>query len=122
MNLSNKIGLEIFSGLTEPETGLPKPKGFTWGATLRRAGEVRMGIALELLEPMMNGGLSPAELKLEIFRVTITLLHETAVRYHTHYPDRLCWAASKISEMQRTNKYIARDLDGYIRSTSKCER
>lgn len=86
LDISDKIGLSLHSGLTYEGSGCPLEAGeFTFGVTVRdRAGEIRIYIALEILECLMRDELTPAERKLEIFRVAVTLLHETAVRYHTN--------------------------------------
>lgn len=83
IDIADKVIFGLTSGSTIEYTGLPirSEESFNCGVTTRdTAGNVYVALAFEMLEPLMRGHLTSAEIKMEYFRVSITLLHEFAVR------------------------------------------
>lgn len=89
-DIASRLTYTLLSGSTVQYSGLPlrKPVLFDWDLTSQdMTGDIRVSIAFEMLEPLMRGGISLtlAEMRLEYFRVAVTLLHETAVCSSLHY-------------------------------------
>lgn len=83
-DIANHLTFTLTSGSTDELSGLPLGEAdmFHWGVTTQdMIGEVHISISFEMLEPLMRDGLdlTLAEMRLDYFRVAVTLLHETAV-------------------------------------------
>jgi hypothetical protein len=84
LDIADNIYYSIFSGFTKEDSGLPhaRKSKFNYGvADIDITGKSRISLAFESLESLIHGNLSASEIKLEYFRVCVTLLHETAVGF-----------------------------------------